>query len=101
MSEVARRAALARQPLFPEQNGATDIRVIYVQQPGGPVVRPMSESYSKAIEVPTPPCLHVSFTSGGLRRTTLLPLSMLERRGMPTDYETLSAMFPQLEWSAR
>lgn len=100
------RAAALRQdieprPLFPEMHTATDVQVTYVAEPGGPPDPRVTADVRRVLESMNEPVLHITFVARGQRRTTLVGLGALERRGLPTDYGTLSQMFPALRWSAR
>lgn len=92
-------------PLFRLQEQATQIEVIYVQNPGkGTFDTPRFSSRGKEIErigEGFGPCLHISFRHEGRRKTTLVPLELLIARGLPTDYESLVHLYPDLMWADR
>lgn len=95
---------IARRPLFRLQEQATEIEVIYVQNPGKNTFPPRYSSRGREIERigdSFGPCLHISFRHDGRRKTTLVPLELLIARGLPTDYERLAILYPDLKWSSR
>lgn len=86
-------------PLFPA--GAIGVRVTWVEQPGGPVDPRVTPYVREILEELTEPVLHVVITTPGGPRFSLIGMGALRRRGLPETYEELSALYPQIEWSAR
>lgn len=101
MDEVAEMPNLPEPaPLFPQMRDASDIVVTYVECPGGPPHPSIQGALRTILEAQNEPLLHITFWVGGIPHTTLVSLVSVRERGLPDDYETLKAMFPDLRWSA-
>lgn len=104
MSELERpkpSPATSPTPLFPDMHIASDIRVVYVQTPGGLSDPRVTQVAREIVDSQIEPVLHISFIARGQRHTALIGLAAIRKRGLPTDYPRLKAMFPDLEWSER
>lgn len=78
--------------------GLTDLRLIYIQHLGGRATKNRNPEIQRILDAQVTPGLHLSFDHQGIRHTTLLSEFGMRRYGLPTDYESLKALFPNAEW---